>query len=97
MIKTVQVTQFTDFYYYRTQNGAEVDLVMLTPKGKMVCIEIKFSVAPTISKGFYQSVEDLQPDFKYVITPSGERFDRQDGLRICPLSIFLEQELQRFD
>jgi uncharacterized protein len=92
-----EAPEFSDFYYYRTQNGAEVDLLMLTPKGKMVCIEIKFSVAPNISKGFYQSVEDLQPDFKYVITPSGERFERQDGLRICPLSIFLEKELSTFD
>jgi uncharacterized protein len=92
-----EAPEFSDFYYYRTQNGAEVDLLMLTPKGKIVCIEIKFSVAPTITKGFYQSVKDLQPDFKYVITPSGERFERQDGLRICPLNIFLENELQAFD
>ncbi len=92
-----EAPEFSEFYYYRTQNGAEVDLLMLTPNGKMVCIEIKFSAAPTISKGFYQSVEDLEPHFKYVITPSGECFDRADGLRICPLTIFLEQELPAFD
>jgi uncharacterized protein len=63
----------------------------------MVCIEIKFSVSPAISKGFYQSVEDLQPQFKYVIIPSGECFDREDGLRICPLNIFLERELPLLD
>lgn len=88
-----EAPEFSDFYYYRTQNGAEVDLLMITPSGKMVCIEIKFSVSPTISKGFYHSVEDLQPQYKYVITPSGECFDRHDGLRICPLNIFLEKEL----
>jgi uncharacterized protein len=92
-----EAPEFSDFYYYRTQNGAEVDLIMITPNGKMACIEIKFSVAPNISKGFYQSVEDLQPDFKYVITPSGERFDRDGGLRICPLNIFLEEELHTLD
>jgi uncharacterized protein len=92
-----EALEFSDFYYYRTQNGAEIDLLMITPSGKLVCIEIKFSVSPTISKGFYQSVEDLQPHFKYVITPSGERFDRDDGLRICPLNIFLEKELQTLD
>ncbi|MEY3242004.1 MAG: hypothetical protein RIR11_3443 [Bacteroidota bacterium] len=92
-----EAPEFSDFYYYRTQNGAEVDLLMITPNGKMVCIEIKFSVAPNISKGFYQSVEDLQPDFKYVIIPSGERFDRDGGLRICPLNIFLEEELHTLD
>ncbi len=88
-----EAPEFSDFYYYRTQNGAEVDLLMITPNGKIACIEIKFSVAPNISKGFYQSVEDLQPDFKYVITPSGERFEREGGLCICPLHIFLEREL----
>lgn len=91
-----EAPEFSDFYYYRTQNGAEVDLLMITPSGKKVCIEIKFSVAPVISKGFYQSIEDLQSDFNYVITPSGECFDRSDKLRICPLAIFLEKELPGF-
>lgn len=92
-----EALEFSDFYYYRTQNGAEIDLLMITPNGKLVAIEIKFSSAPNISKGFYQSVEDLQPDFKYIITPTGERFDRADGLRICPLGIFLEEELKIFN
>lgn len=88
-----EAPEFSDFYYYRTQNGAEVDLLMITPQGKKVCIEIKFSVSPSISKGFYQSIADLQPEFSYVITPGGERFDRSDGLRISPLSVFLEKDL----
>lgn len=88
-----EAPEFSEFFYYRTHHGAEVDLLMITPKGEKVCIEIKFSVAPTISKGFYQSVTDIQPKFKYVITPGGERFDRADGLRICPLSLFLLEEL----
>ncbi len=92
-----EAPEFSDFFYYRTQHGAEVDLLMITPSGKKVCIEIKFSVAPVITKGLYQSIEDIKPDFKYVITPGGERFDRNDGLRICPLSVFLEKELPLFD
>ncbi len=92
-----EAPEFSAFYYYRTQHGAEVDLLIITPSGKKVCIEIKFSVAPIISKGFYQSIEDVKPDFKYVITPAGERFDRSDGLCICPLSVFLEKELPQFD
>lgn len=91
-----EAPEFSEFYYYRTQNGAEIDLLMFTPKGKIVAIEIKFSVSPSISKGFYQSVEDLKPDFKYIITPSGERFEREGGVIICPLSLFLEQDLQAF-
>ena len=93
----IEAPEFTDFYYYRTQNGAEVDLLMITPNGKMVCIEIKVSASPSISKGFYQSIEDLEPQFKYVITPSGERFNRENGLCICPLTVFLEKELPLLD
>jgi len=70
-----------------------MDLLMITPQGKLACFEIKFSVSPVISKGFFQCIEDLKPDYKYVITPGGECFDRSDGLRICPLAIFLEKEL----
>lgn len=88
-----EAPEFSDFYFYRTQHGAETDLLMITPAGKKVCIEIKFSIAPVISKGFFQSVEDLKPDYSYVITPGGECFDRQNGLRICPLATFLEKEL----
>ena len=92
-----EAPEFSDFYYYRTHNGAEVDLLLITPKGKKICIEIKFSVAPTISKGFYESKNDLQSDAAYVITPSGECFDRNDGVRICPLSFFLKNELPSFE
>jgi len=89
--------EFTDFFYYRTQNGAEVDLLLVTPSGKKICLEIKFSVASTISKGFYQSIADLQPERSYVITPGGERFERGDRLVVCPLSNFLETELPGLD
>jgi uncharacterized protein len=88
-----EAPEFSSFYYYRTQHGAEVDLLMITPSGKKICLEIKFSIAPNISKGFYQSIADLQPAASYVITPSGECFDHSDGLRICPLVLFLETEL----
>ncbi len=91
-----EAPEFSEFYYYRTSHGAEVDLVIITPSGKKVCVEIKFSISPTISKGFYESIADLKPDFSYVIIPSGECFDRADGLRICPLSIFLATELPKF-
>jgi len=88
-----EAPEFSDFYFYRTQNGAEIDLVMITPKGKMAAMEIKFSVAPNISKGFFQSLDDLKPQYKYVITPGGESFTRNDGLRVCSLKEFLEKEL----
>ena len=83
----------SQFFFYRTSNGAEADLVWITDQGKMVCCEIKYSVSPVIAKGFYQSMEDLKPDFRYVIIPEGEAYSRSDGLRICSLGTFLSAEM----
>ena len=82
-----------NFYYYRTQVGAEVDLVLISPSGKMTCIEIKSSNNPALSKGFYQSVADLKPHFQYIITPSSEKLINTEGVTICSLLHFLNVEL----
>lgn len=81
------------FYFYRTSNGAEVDLLWITDFGKRVCIEIKNSVAPTISRGFHESARDLKPDLRYVIVPEGESYSRSDGIRVCNLLDFLTMEI----
>lgn len=78
-----------ELYFYRTQHGAEIDLVLITPKGKMACIEIKYSNAPSISNGFYKSVEDLKPDYQYVITPESDPYLKRGNLLVCSLIHFL--------
>lgn len=81
------------FYYYRTQAGAEIDLILISPNGKMIAIEIKYSLTPSLSKGFYQSIDDLKPDFQYVIIPSGSTYFFNKELKICSLIDFLTVEL----
>jgi len=78
-----------EYYFYRTQHGAEVDLVLVNPAGTMYCIEIKFSSAPVLSKGFYHSIEDLQPAHKYVIVPAGDSYPKEGGIRVINLHGFL--------
>lgn len=82
-----------NLYYYRTQAGAEIDLVLISPNGKMTCIEIKNNNNPVLSKGFYLSVADLKPQFQYVITPTSEKLFNPNGVIICGLREFLEVEL----
>jgi predicted AAA+ superfamily ATPase len=84
-----------NLYYYRTQVGAEVDLVLISPSGKMTCVEIKNTNTPKLSKGFYQSINDLQPHFQYVITPSSELLITAEGVIICSLLQFLKIELPK--
>lgn len=84
-----------EFYFYRTQVGAEADLVLFTPQGQMVCLEIKYSNAPQLSRGFYQTIEDLQPSFKYVLIPQGESYQKTQGITVCNLLDFLSEELPK--
>ena len=83
------------FYFYRTHAGAEVDLVLISPSSKMACIEIKNSNQPNLSKGYFQSVEDLKPHFQYVITPGSETLTHPQGAIICSMENFLNVELSK--
>lgn len=84
-----------NFYFYRTHVGAEIDLLLISPSGKMTCIEIKLTNTPKLSKGFYLSTTDLNPNFKYVVTPSSETLTAKDDIVICSLSSFLTEELPK--
>lgn len=84
-----------EYYFYRTAVGAEVDLVLITPKNAKVCIEIKYSNAPNISKGFFNSIADLKPAYSYIITPEAEPYRRSDGIQITNIGYFLQEELPK--
>ncbi|MFN8348799.1 MAG: ATP-binding protein [Spirosomataceae bacterium] len=83
------------YYFYRTQVGAEVDLVLISPTGKKICIEIKLSNSPIISKGFYESIKDIRPDFQYVIVPEDRGYSKADGTIVGNLSDFLNLHLPK--
>lgn len=80
-------------YYYRTHAGAECDLILMNEKGEMWCIEIKYSNAPKLSKGFYSSIDDIKPTRSFIITPESEAYTKKNGVTITNLVHFLEKEL----
>lgn len=82
-----------EFYYYRTHQGAEIDLMLIAPNGKKIALEIKYSSAPQVSKGFYQSLEDVQPDRSYVLVPETTPYPKPHGVQVCSLSHFLRSEM----
>jgi uncharacterized protein len=82
----------TEFYFYRTQAGAKVDLFIILPNSKKLCVEIKFADVPVLSKGYYQSVLDLKPDYQYVIVPQSEPYFSNEAIKVCGLLPFLTQE-----
>lgn len=78
-----------DKSFYRTQHGAEIDLVLSYSNGKKIGIEIKFSSTPSLSKGNYEAMKDLQLDKLYVLTPTNDRFPLKEQVEVIGLKDML--------
>jgi hypothetical protein len=59
-------------FFHRTSNGAEVDLVVEPVPGAPVGIEIKYSLSPKPSRGFWEGLEDLSASRGFVLHPGSE-------------------------
>jgi uncharacterized protein len=82
-----------EYSFYRTQSGVEMDLILRGASGKLTVIEIKYSVNASPSKGFKLAVEDLKPDFQYIIVPEGDSWERSESVTVCGLLWFLTHEI----
>jgi predicted AAA+ superfamily ATPase len=80
----------TDAYFYRTQAGAEVDLVLEFRNGETWVVEIKRGLSPDLSPGFYNSIEDLQPAKSFVIYGGDDRFQIDPGVEMISLPLLME-------
>jgi predicted AAA+ superfamily ATPase len=71
--------------FYRTAAGAELDVVVESGQ-HIIGFEIKFSVAPKVSKGFWQSLKDIQPHKTYIVAPVQQRWPFADGVEVIAVS-----------
>ena len=82
-------------YFYRSNAGAEIDLLLTNPNGDLWAIEIKRSLTPKLERGFYIACADLKPTRKFVVYPGTERYRISADIEAIPL-ILLAQELNAF-
>lgn len=80
-------------YYYRTQHGAEIDVVLVRGVTPVASIEIKYSNTPTLSRGVYESIADLGTVKNFVITPGSHSFMLKENIKITSLADFLVDEM----
>lgn len=74
-------------FFYRTQSGAEVDLIAQKNLGeKPIFVEFKYSQSPKLTKGFWQAAQDLQPKACYVIYPGRQAYPLTDTVEVLPLT-----------
>ena len=80
-------------WFYRTAAGAEIDLVIEQGVRQRVAIEIKRSLAPSVSKGFHVGCEDITATRRYIVYPGTEQYPVSNGVIIMPL-VDMMMELQ---
>ena len=82
-----------EMYYYRTHHGAECDLILVDGLKPVAAIEIKYATVPSISKGFYNVLDDLKVKRAFVITPGEKHYSIDDKTVVSGLQIFLKNIL----
>jgi predicted AAA+ superfamily ATPase len=71
--------------FYRTADGAEIDLVIERAGKTAFAIEIKRSTAPKIEQGFFRGVQDIGALQRIVVYPGTESYPARDGVKVLPL------------
>lgn len=82
-------------HYYRTHDGTECDLIIAKGLKPISSIEIKYTSAPAITKGFSIAMQDLKTRNNFIITPYSDDYIAGKDVRVCNLETFLTKYLQR--
>ena len=79
-----------DFSFYRSSAGDEMDLV-LQSGGKTIAIECKSSTAPQVTRGFWNAIDDIKPDYVYIVAPIEGEYDIKNKVTVCGLLEVIEK------
>jgi predicted AAA+ superfamily ATPase len=72
-------------YFYRTQAGAEIDLLLEKGGIPEIAIEIKRSTVPSPERGFSLACDDLTIEQRYVVYPGTDRIPLRHGTQAIGL------------
>ena len=82
-------------YFYRTQDGAELDII-IERGGKIILgIEIKLSDSPRLTKGNTVALKDLGNPALLIVTPSADDYPIGKGQFVCSIKT-LSQNLKKY-
>lgn len=73
-------------YFYRTHDGAEIDLLLERGGQPEMAIEVKRSSAPSLDKGFGLACDDLGLGKRYVVYPGKETYPVRHGAQAISLA-----------
>ncbi|RYC71081.1 ATP-binding protein [Spirosoma sordidisoli] len=82
-------------WFYRTSAGAEIDLVLEQGPAQRYAVEIKRSLAPSLSKGFYLGCEDIGATKRFLVYPGSERYPIANDVTVIPLVDMMKEVASR--
>jgi hypothetical protein len=74
----------SQFYFYRTSAGAEMDYVMEL-KNKVFAIECKSSKSPFLTKGAFNAIEDINPSYTYMVAPVESGWQTKEKIKVVSI------------
>lgn len=77
-------------YFFRSQDGAEIDLLFELGGKPDLAIEVKRASAPSLDKGFSIACNDLDIQQRYVVYPGQERYPLRYGAEAIPFAQLAE-------
>lgn len=80
-----------DCYFWATQSGAELDLLILMGERK-IGYEFKYQDAPKITKSMRIALEDLQLERLYIVYPGDKHFQLEDKIYLTNLSLLTKDD-----
>lgn len=78
-------------FFWRTQNGAELDLLVFK-HGKRYGFEFKFGDAPSTTKSMHVALEDLKLEHLYVIYPGQRSYSLNEKITAVNLNAFILED-----
>lgn len=78
-------------HFYRSSGGAEIDLLLARPDGRLWAIEIKRGLNPKVERGFHAACADLRPERRLVVYSGPEPYPLTAEIQAAPLGWLAEQ------
>ena len=82
-----------DAYYYRTQRGTELDLLLIR-NGKRWGFEFKCSDGPRPTRSMHQARKDLQLSHLWILYPGTHSYPLTENISVCPVRELYKIELR---
>jgi uncharacterized protein len=83
--------QNANLWYYRTSAGAEIDLIIEYQPSKLIAVDIKRSLSPVPSKGFYHAIADLSSPYSYIVYPGEDRHKVAETVEVIGLAQLMKE------